>query len=314
MKAAVIDRYGPSYSFKVRQMPDLSISNDSEILVKVKASSVNPVDWKIRQGKLKLVTGMNFPKILGADFSGEVVETGSAVSQFKKGDQVYGMVRAVNGGAYAEYVKVKENHIALKPENMEAEEAAAIPLAGMTALQGLRDHGKLASGDKILVNGASGGVGTYAVQIAKAMGAQVTGVCSTRNLELVKELGATNVIDYTKEDVLKPGTKYHLIFDTHGNLSFHKAKKCLYDDGVLVSTAPSAKNMLDLGFSKLSSHKNMQIYMLNPGQSDLLDLKKLVEVGKLKSVIDRTYSIEDIAEAHEHNEGGHTRGKVAIKM
>ncbi len=313
MKAAVIYRYGPAYSFKINDMPEPTLG-ESEVLVKVKASSVNPVDWKIRQGKLKLITGYDFPKVLGADFAGEVVSTGSPDSRYKPGDKVFGMERAVKGGAYAGYITVKEKYIAPKPESMSFEEAAAIPLAGMTALQGLRDQGKLAPDDKVLINGASGGVGTYAVQIAAAMGAQVTGVCSTRNLDLVKKLGAQSVIDYTREPVLVPGKKYHLIFDTHGNLSFRNAKKSLYDGGILVSTLPSPKSLVDLGISKLNSHKHMEIFVLHPGHDDLADIKKLADEGKLTSVIDSTYPLEEISEAHERSEGGHVSGKVIIKI
>ena len=313
MKAAVINRYGPAYSLKINEMPVPSVG-DEEVLVKVMASSVNPVDWKIRQGKLQLITGFDFPLILGADFCGEVVETGKAAKEFKKGDKVFGMVKAVKGGAYAEYLLVKEKNIVLKPDSLNDEEAAAIPLAGMTALQGLRGSGQLEPDEKVLINGASGGVGTFAVQIAAAMGAQVTGVCSTKNMEMVSKLGAQNVVDYTKEEPLKPGNKYHLIFDTHGNLSFSKAKECLYDGGIFVNIAPSPKGILDLGVSKFTKHKNMELFMLRPQKEDLMDLKKLVEEGKLRSVIDRTYPLEELAEAHEYSEGGHVRGKIAIKI
>lgn len=313
MKAAVIYRYGPAHSFKINQVQEPSVG-EAELLVNVKASSVNPVDWKIRQGKLKVITGTDFPKILGADFSGQVVETGSSVNDYKTGDQVYGMVRAVTGGAYAEFIKVKAKHIAPKPEKLSHEEAAAIPLAGLTALQGLRDYGMLAPEQKVLINGASGGVGTYAVQIAKAIGANVTGVCSTRNLQLVNNLGATDVIDYKKEEVLKPGNQYHLIFDTIGNLSFRKAKKCLYDGGSLVSTLPSPQGIIQFLLSKLTKHKSMKFFMLNPQKEDLMELNRLVDQGRIRSVIDSNFGLEDIAQAHERSEGGHARGKIIINI
>ena len=312
MKAAVIDRYGSAYSFKTREMPEPSIEA-GEILVKVKASSVNPVDWKIRRGKLKMVSGTNFPKILGADFSGEVQEVGADIKEYKKGDAVFGMVPAVKGGAYAEYLKVKPHHLALKPENLSYQEAAGIPLAGLTALQGLRDYGMLVPEQKVLINGASGGVGNYAVQIAKAMGAVVTGVCSTRNLEFVKSLGAESVIDYTKEEVLNPQEKYHLIFDAHGSLSFPKAKGSLYDDGIMVTTLPSPKSLLHIVLSKFSKHKEMKAFFLKPNYEDLAELKRLAEEKKLQSPIDRTYSLEELAEAHDYSEAGHARGKIIIQ-
>lgn len=313
MKAALIYRYGPPHSFKVNQVQEPSIG-DSEVLVKVKASSVNPVDWKIRQGKLKIITGVDFPKILGADFSGEVAEVGSSVKKYKKGDQVYGMVKAAIGGAYAEYVKIKENYLAPKPEKLNHEEAAAIPLAGLTALQGLRDYGVLVPEQKVLINGASGGVGTFAVQIAKAIGARVTGVCSTRNRELVKSLGAADVIDYKTEEVLKPQDKYHLIFDTQGNLSFSEAKECLYDGGIMVSTLPTPGSLFHTVFSKFDKHRSMKIFMLNPQHEDLLELNRLVEEGQLRSVIDHVYPLEEISDAHEHSEGGHAKGKIVLKI
>lgn len=312
MKAAVIYRYGPAHSFKINQVQEPSIG-EAELLIKVKASSVNPVDWKIRQGKLKIITGTDFPKILGADFSGEIVEIGSPVNGYKIGDQVYGMVRAAIGGAYAEFLKVKAKNIAPKPEKLSHEEAAAIPLAGLTALQGLRDYGMLAPEQKVLINGASGGVGTYAVQIAKAIGANITGVCSTSNLQLVNNLGAKDVIDYKKEEVLKPGNQYHLIFDTIGNLSFSKAKECLYDGGILVSTLPSPKGILQFLLSKFTKHKGMKFFMLNPQKEDLMELNKLVDQDKIRSIIDSTFALEDIAQAHDRSEGGHARGKIVIK-
>lgn len=313
MKAAVIQRYGSAQSFKIREMPEPSVG-DSEVLVKVNVSSVNPVDCKIRQGKLKLVTGLDFPKILGADFAGEVIETASPESPYKKGDKVFGMARAAIGGAYAEYLKVKEKHIAPKPENLSMEEAAAMPLAGLTALQGLRDYGALMQGQQVLINGASGGVGTYAVQIAKAMGATVTGVCSTENLQIVNNLGALDVIDYTREEVLQEGNKYHLIFDTQGSLSFNKAKDFLFEGGCMVSTILSPQNLFGILLSKLVKHKEMKTFLLKPNHDDLMDLKRLVDEGKLTSVIDQTFSLEEMPEAHERSEGGHARGKIVIEV
>lgn len=313
MKAAVIQRYGPAHSFKIREMPEPAVG-DSEVLVKVSASSVNPVDCKIRQGKLSFVTGLDFPKILGADFAGEVVETGAAESPYKKGDKVFGMVRAAIGGAYAEYVKVKEKYLAPMPKNLSMEEAAAMPLAGLTALQGLRDYGALMQGHHVLINGASGGVGTYAVQIARAMGATVTGVCSTENLQTVNNLGALSVIDYTREEVLQEGNKYDLIFDTQGTLSFNKAKDFLFDGGSMVSTVLSPKNMFGILISKFVKHKEMKTFLLKPTHDDLMELKKLVDEGKLTSVIDQTFSLEDMPEAHERSEGGHARGKIVIEV
>lgn len=311
MKAAVVDRYGPAYSFKLREMPEPAIK-ENEILVKVKASSVNPVDWKIRQGKLKIITGTNFPKILGADFCGEVAKTGSEVKKYKEGDLVYGMVSAVRGGAYAAYLRVNEKNLALKPAKISTAEAAGIPLAGLTALQGLRDHCRITPEQKVLINGASGGVGTYAVQIAKAMGARVTAVCSTDNVQLVKELGAERVIDYTRENPLRSGAKYHTIFDAHGNLSFRKASKSLYDDGIMVTTLPTPGNLFQIFLSKFSKTNSMKTFSVAPSHQDLEELKRLVEKGQLKTIVDSAYSLKDLAEAHERSQTGHARGKVVV--
>ena len=313
MKAAVIERYGPPYSLKIRQVSQPEIGN-GDLLIKVKASSVNPVDWKIRQGDLKIVTGTCFPKILGADFSGEVAAVGAGVTGYKRGDKVFGMERAVKGGAYAEYLKIKPATLAPKPEKLTDEEAASLPLAGLTALQGLRDFGKLEKGDKVLINGASGGVGAFAVQIARAMGARVTGVCSTRKLELVKSLGAEKLIDYTQEKVLKPEEQYHLIFDAHGNLPFSKAKKCLYDSGRLTTTLPSVKSILDIGLSQLEKHKQMKTFFITPKHADLMELRRLVEEGKLKVVLDKVYPLDEVDQAHSYSETGHARGKIAISI
>lgn len=313
MEAAVIDRYGPPYSLKVRQMPQPEIGS-GELLIKVKASSVNPVDWKIRKGDLKIVTGTRFPKIPGADFCGEVAAVGAGVNGYKTGDKVFGMERAVKGGAYAEYIKVKPATLAPKPDNLTDEEAAALPLAGLTALQGLRDVGKLEKGERVLINGASGGVGVFAVQIAKAMGARVTAVCSTRNLELVKELGAEETIDYTREEVLNKDEQYHLIFDAHGNLPFRKAKKSLFDDGSLVTTLPSVKSMLDIALSQLARHRQMKTFFIKPNHTDLMELKRLVDEKQLKVVIDRVYPLNETDQAHSYSEAGHARGKIIISI
>jgi NADPH:quinone reductase-like Zn-dependent oxidoreductase len=210
MKAAVINGYGAPEVLQYTEVEKPQIK-PNQMLVRVYASSVNPIDWKIRKGMLKVLTGNKFPMILGFDVSGEVVEVGTQVTQFKPGDSIYAHLNQLPGGAYAEYAAVAEKSAAAKPTNMSHEEAAAVPLAAMTALQAWRDEGNLKLGQKVLINGASGGVGTFAVQIAKVLGAEVTAVCGTRNLEMVKSLGADRLIDYKQQDFTKDTTKYENI-------------------------------------------------------------------------------------------------------
>ena len=226
MKAVVINRYGAADVLEYREVEKPAI-NDDEILVEVYASSVNPVDWKVRQGQLKIITGKKFPRILGCDFSGKIAEIGKNIKNYKVGDEIYGMVSALKGGAYAEYVKVSLENILAKPRNLDFEQAAAVPLAGLTALQSLRNLGKIKQGDRVLINGCSGGVGSFAIQIAKSFDANVTGICSSKNIEFSKNLGADNVIDYTRKNILERDETYDIFFDVVGNQSFSQIKKLL---------------------------------------------------------------------------------------
>jgi len=219
MKAVIINRYGSPDVLQYQDVELPQIKRD-QLLVRVHAASVNPIDWKIRKGMLRLFTGNSFPMILGFDVSAEVVEVGQSVTQFKPGDLIYARLDQLPGGAYAEYAAVAAKVAALKPENLTHEEAAAVPLAALTALQALRDEGGLQPGHKVLINGSSGGVGTFAVQIAKAMAAEVTAVCSPKNIELAKTLGADHTLDYTQQDFTQDVARYDIIFDAVGNRSF----------------------------------------------------------------------------------------------
>ncbi|HSF75807.1 MAG TPA: NAD(P)-dependent alcohol dehydrogenase, partial [Microcoleus sp.] len=219
MKAVAFDRYGSAEELQYRELSK-PIAKSNELLVRVRASSVNPVDWKIRQGHLQLLTGYNFPRIVGSDISGVVVEVGREVTQFQPGDEVYTFLNPINGGACAEYAVVPESDAAIKPKNITHTEAAAVPIAGLTALQSLRDLGQIKAGNKVLINGASGGVGTFAVQVAKAMNAEVTGVCSAKNIEFVKSLGADFVLDYAEIDFTQQSDKYDIILDAVGTKTF----------------------------------------------------------------------------------------------
>lgn len=313
MKAAAINQYG---SAEVLQYTDIGKPQikDDQMLVKVYASSVNPIDWKIRKGMLKPITGNKFPMVLGFDVSGEVLEVGKRVTRFQLGNMIYARLDQLAGGAYAEYAAVSENIAALKPKNLTHEQAAAVPLAAMTALQALRDKGEIKKGQKVLINGASGGVGTFAVQIAKVLEAEVTGVCSTKNVELVKSLGSDRVIDYTQQDFTQDTAKYDIIFDVVGNCPFSQCKERLNPKGIYVTTQPTPQSFLQNLAAIFSPGKKARIVLLKANSSDLAYLTNLIEVDKVRPVIDRTYPLSEMAAAHAYSEEGHAAGKIAIAV
>jgi NADPH:quinone reductase-like Zn-dependent oxidoreductase len=313
MKAAVIRQYGSPEVFQYEEVAPPKIQ-PNELLVKVRASCVNPVDWKIRKGMLKLITGSKFPMILGFDLSGDVVEVGSQVKLFKPGDAIYGNV-GLKGGAYAEFTAVPETSAALKPTNMTYEEAASVPVAGLTALQSLRDLGNLHARQTVLINGASGGVGTYAVQIAKALGAEVTGVCSAKNADLVKSLGADRIIDYTLQDFTQDvTTQYDIILDAVAKRSFSICRKVLKPNGTYVTTLPSVESVVQNILTAILPVQKARNILAVPRTQDLNYLKELSETGKLKTVIDRTYSLQEIVAAHTYSESDRAVGKIAIAI
>ncbi|MDF5739284.1 MULTISPECIES: NAD(P)-dependent alcohol dehydrogenase [unclassified Nostoc] len=310
MKAVVIRRYGAA---KVLQYEDVEQPKiePTQLLVKVRASSVNPIDWKIRQGMLSLITGSKFPKILGFDVAGEVVAIGSGVTRFKPGDAVYGST-SFPGGGYAEFAAVPENLVVLKPTNLSYEEAAAVPLAALTALQALRDQGNIQTGQTVLINGAAGGVGSFAVQIAKALGAVVTGVSSTKNLDLVKSLLADRVIDYTQQDFTEDTAQYDIIFDAVGKRSLSETRKVLKPNGVYITTVPNAKVSLEIVLTAFLPGQKAKFLFEKPNTPDLVYLKELIEAGKIRVVIDRTYPLQEVAAAHDYSETGRAVGKIAL--
>ncbi|MBR8837458.1 MAG: NAD(P)-dependent alcohol dehydrogenase [Stigonema ocellatum SAG 48.90 = DSM 106950] len=312
MKAVIIRRYGSPEVLQYEDVEQPKIKPD-QLLVKVHATTVNPIDWKIRQGMFKLISGSKFPIILGFDLSGEVVEVGSGVTHFKPGDPIYGNV-GFPGGAYAEFAAVPEKSAALKPTNMTYEEAATVSGAALTALQALRNQGNIQSGHTVLINGASGGVGIFAVQIAKALGAEVTAVCSTKNLELVKSLGASRLIDYTQQDFTQDTTQYDIIFDAVGKQSFSSCKGVLKPNGVYVTTLPSPDSIFQSILTLLIPGKKAKIVFESPNSQDLVYLKELIESGKIRTVIDRTYPLQELAAAHAYSETGRAVGKIAIAV
>jgi NADPH:quinone reductase-like Zn-dependent oxidoreductase len=318
MKAVIIRQFGAPQVMKIEEVEKPAASGD-RVLIRVHYSSVNPVDWKIRNGSLKLLTGSRFPKPLGFDFAGEVVEKGPRVTRFKAGDSVFGMLDFRHMGAYAEYVCVRENNVASIPENLTFKEAAAVPLAALTAYQALHDKGRIKNGEAVLINGASGGVGSFAVQIAKAGGAHVTGVCGTHNIELVKSLGADTVTDYLAKDFSELPDMYDIIFDAVGSHSFFGVSMKLKPSGRYITTLPNrSSDILSFFLTSLLppffSGKKSTFINVRPTGSDLHDLCHMMKEGKLIPVIDRVYTMEEIREAHAYSETGHARGKIVIKI
>ena len=326
MKAVVYCDYGvPNLKFQEIERPTPA---DDQLLVKVRAASVNPLDWHFIEGTPYVMramgVGLRKPKDtrLGVDFAGTVEAVGKNVTQFKPGDEVFGG----RTGAFAEYVCVREARaVALKPANITFEQAASVPIAAITALQGVRDKGKVQAGQKVLINGASGGVGTFAVQIAKSYGAEVTGVCSTRNLDMVRSLGADHVIDYTKEDFTKSEQRYDVILDNVANHSLSECRRVLNPNGIYVLIGGGGVNesrWLGPGLTHalkamlLSKFVNQKMGMMlaELNQKDLTFLADLMQSGKVTPVIDRTYKLSDLPDAIRYLEQGHARGKVVVSM
>ncbi len=313
MKAAVIDQFGPSSVLQVRDIPVPEIADD-QILVKVNAASVNPIDWKIRDGMMGDRYGNEFPMVLGLDASGVVVKVGDSVSEFKEGDEVYARSDIGAGKCYAEYVALNPGTVALKPASLSHVEAAAVPLAALTPLIGMRDCAGLKAGDRILIIGASGGVGIFAVQIAKLMGADVTAVCSARNIDLVRELGADRVIDYTNEQVLKAGDDYDVIFDAVGAQTYESAKPALKEEGIYLTLVPVPG--IDFFIPGQTERMTGKGYFVawTPHASDLRILSGWIADGRLRPVIDSEYPLEEIREAHERSQTLRAQGKIVIRM
>ena len=320
MKAVVQEGYCGPEELRLEEVPKPEIAED-EVLVKVKAASVNPFDWHVMRGDpafARLMVGLRRPKvpIRGIDVAGSVEAVGSRLTEFQPGDEVFGH----RPRAFAEYVTGKEERFAMKPSTLSFEEAAGIPVAGMTALQALRDKGNIRAGQKVLITGASGGVGSFAVQIAKSCGAEVTGVCSTPNLELVRSLGADRVIDYTKEDFTESGKRYDLIVYAAGTHSLRQCRRALTPSGTFVGVGNSKiGNVFSilLSFVKPSimsrfSSQTFVTFLTNGTKENLLFLAKLAEEGKLRPVVDRMYPLAEAPAAIAYQEQGHARGKVVL--
>jgi NADPH:quinone reductase-like Zn-dependent oxidoreductase len=322
MKAILYRRYG---SPDVLQVEETAKPNpgDAEVLIRVRAASINPYDWHFMRGTpypIRTIAGLRKPKDprLGADVAGYVETVGARVTRFKPGDAVFGMCR----GAFAEYACASESALVLKPDHLTFEQAASVPIAALTALQGLRDKGRIQAGHQVLVNGAAGGVGTFAVQVAKSFGAQVTGVCSTRNLDMVRSLGADHVIDYTREDFTKGSQRYDLILDNVGNHSLSARRRVLNPKGVLVMVGAEASGWM-IGTLARTIHalvlspfvgQKMVGILAKARKEDLTILCELMESGKVTPVIDRRYTLAEVPEAIRYLEKGHAQGKVVITL
>lgn len=322
MQAVVQDTYGSAEVLVLRDIDRPGIDDD-EVLVRVRAAGVNPGDWAIMCGLPYIARpayGLRKPRnsVRGTDVAGQVEAVGSSVTRFRPGDEVFGWCN----GSFADYVAASEDALALKPANLTFEQAAAVPQAGFVALQALRDHGNVQAGQKVLVNGASGGIGTLAVQIAKSLGANVTGVCSTRNVDLVRSIGADRVVDYTREDFTTSGQRYDFILDNVGNHSLSELRRALTPTGTLVPNGGAFENHWFAGggrvisalvLSRFVSH-TLRPFLASPKHADLVVLNELIEAGKVTPIIDRAYPLSEARQAIDHVGTGHARGKVAITV
>jgi NADPH:quinone reductase-like Zn-dependent oxidoreductase len=324
MKAIVYTQYGSPDVLRLQEV-EKPTPADNEVLVKVHAASANPLDWHIMRGApflARLEFGLFKPKHagLGADVAGRVEAVGKNVTRFQPGDEVFGDIFGSGLGSFAEYASVSENDLALKPANLSFEEAASTPIVGFTALQGLRDTGHIQAGQTVLVNGASGGVGTFAAQLAKSFDTEVTGVCSARNFDMVRSIGADHVIDYTQEDFTDNGRQYDLIFDMVGNRTASDLARALKPGGTCVIGGFANLGMLFNHMviaPRMSKAEGKTVGMMktaHANQPDLLFIKDLLETGKVKPVIDRCYPLSETAEAIRYLETGRARGKVVISV
>ena len=321
MKAIVHERFGSPEVLELREVEEPGVG-DGDVLVRVQAASVNPADWYAMTGApyvARVQMGLRKPKArLGLDLAGEVTAVGGNVTRFKPGDEVFG----AGTGTLAEYVAVSEDGLVPKPANLSFEQAAAVPVAGLTALQGLRDKGSVQPGQQVLINGASGGVGTFAVQVARALGAEVTAVCSTRNVDMVASLGADRVIDYTREDFTRTDRRYDLLLDVAGSRSWPECRRVLTPQATLVLVGAPKGNallgplghILKVRLASLRASQKVTFFISKADRQDLEALAELLEAGRVSPVVERTYPLSEAADAFRYLGEGHARGKLAITM
>jgi NADPH:quinone reductase-like Zn-dependent oxidoreductase len=322
VRAITYTEYGPPDVLQFTEV-EKPTPKDDEVLIRIRAASVNPLDWHFMRGApyaLRIGAGLRKPKTnrLGVDVAGQVEAVGKNVTQFQPGDEVFGVCK----GAFAEYGCSAERALVRKPPGMTFEQAAVVPVAAMSALQGLRDKGRIQSGQRVLINGASGGVGTFAVQVAKSFGVEVTGVCSTRNVDLVRSIGANSVVDYTQEDFTRSGQRYDLILDTVGNHTLSETRRALTPEGTLVMVGGPNKGrwlgpltgLLKMVVVSGFVRQKLRPFLMRMSQDDLIAVQALLEAGKVTPVIDRSYPLSAVPDAIRYLEEGHARGKVVITV
>ncbi len=311
MRAVVIDHYGGPEVLRLASVPR-PVPKRGQVLVRTRFIGVNPKDVIVRKGKFQIATGKRFPLIVGHDIAGEVVEAGLG-ADLSEGDAIYGMINDFAGRAYSEYAAVDCQQIARAPSTIGLDVAAAVPLAAQTALQALRDDARVRPGQSVLINGASGGVGVFAVQIAKILGAHVSAVCSHRNADLVREIGADEVIDYTQTELVNLGKRFDVIFDVFGNYHFERLKHLLTPRGTYVQTVPSARIFKDVARTFVR-RRRAKLVVVRSRRSDLEWLRQHIDGGQLRVVVDRTFALSDVAEAHRYMETKRARGKVVLAV
>jgi len=312
MRAIGFRRYGGPEALEPMEV-ERPEPGPEEVVIRAAAAGVNPADWALRSGRLRLFARLKFPFVPGSDVAGVVEAVGANVTRFRPGDAVFAMTPSVAGGCYAQYVAVPEGNAARVPEGLSLAEAAGVPLAALTALQALRDKANLREGQHLLVNGASGGVGSFAVQIARAMGAKVTATTSGRNLELVRGLGAEEVLDYTREDATGAAERYDAVFDAANALGLGKARKALRPGGVFVSVNPALGNPVSKLLTRVTGGgRRLESVFVRPSGSDLEAIAGWISTGKVRPVMDRTYPLSDAIETHRYSETRRARGKIVL--
>jgi NADPH:quinone reductase-like Zn-dependent oxidoreductase len=313
MKAVAFETYGGSDVLRVVDLPS-PVPGPTELLVRVHAAGVNPADWKLRSGRFRRLFRLSLPFVPGMDIAGEVVSVGAGVRGFSIGNRVFAMLPMKAGGGYAQEAVVEAALAAHAPKTLSLAEASAIPLAGLTAYQGLHRHGAIAAGQAVLINGASGGVGAFAVQIARAAGASVTAITSTQNLDFARDLGADSVLDYRVDDVFRGPRRFDLVFDTIAKASFRRWRDVLRPSGTVVSVNPVIGKIVPSFVARMLGIKRLRSMFTEPSANDLQALARLVDAGSVRVPIQRTYAFDDVIAAHEHSASERVRGKLVIGM